>query len=185
MWIFLTAVFLVLFFLFYRHPKQMFKATGALVGLVALVILGFVLWDEYTAKERAQEFERAEAARQRESALEEERQRKQAEAAENEKKAERYAEYTAIKSDTVRRIKVESVNAVCPYSFSCNRVQWTVTVRNTSNLTLQQIALGAKIAPATAIRMSALRTTGKVGAHAMASALAARAQVPAIIRPRL
>jgi len=45
--------------------------------------------------------------------------------------------------------------------------------------------VGAKIAPATAIRMSALRMTGKVGAYAMASALTARAQVPTMIRLRL
>jgi hypothetical protein len=59
MWIFLTAVFLVIFFLFYRHPKQSFTVTGPLVGLVALVILGFVVWDEYTAKERATKCSRA------------------------------------------------------------------------------------------------------------------------------
>ena len=45
--------------------------------------------------------------------------------------------------------------------------------------------VGAKIAPATAIRMSAVRTIGKVGAHAMATALIARAQVPPIMSPRL
>jgi O-antigen/teichoic acid export membrane protein len=42
MWIFLTTVFLVLFFLFYRHPKIMLKTTGAVLG--ALVFIGYSLY---------------------------------------------------------------------------------------------------------------------------------------------
>ena len=43
MWIFLTAVFLVLFFLFYRHPKPMLKIMAALVGFLGLAAYGFII----------------------------------------------------------------------------------------------------------------------------------------------
>jgi hypothetical protein len=45
--------------------------------------------------------------------------------------------------------------------------------------------VGANTAPSTAIAMSAASTTGSVGTCAIASALAARAAMPARRRPRL
>ncbi len=49
-WIFLTAVFLVLFFLFYRHPKAMLKAKEILVGVLGLICIGFYFEPQQSRK---------------------------------------------------------------------------------------------------------------------------------------
>jgi hypothetical protein len=47
MWIFATAVFLVLVFFLYRHPKTTLKVLGVLVGL-SLAVVGLIAYNDST-----------------------------------------------------------------------------------------------------------------------------------------
>ena len=138
----------------------MFKATGALVALVALTVLGFVLWDQYTAQERAQEraaqtaqrqaSDEAESARRLEAYAEQERQRKQAEAEqENQRQAIAAAEAEQVAAfETRRKAALQSVvpvatNMTCTIPLlGCGNYRLTTTVANKSNETISSVALG-------------------------------------------
>ena len=119
MWIFITAVFLVLFFMFYRHPAEMFKATGALVVILALAglaVFGIDYWNQPTVEEQAaqtpqqQALQKADAA-WRESWAEQERQKKQEAAAQ-------LAEFEARREVARKNVKVIATLPIWRYHVS-------------------------------------------------------------------
>ena len=159
MWIFLTAVFLVLFFLFYRHTKAMLKATGATLATVFLLGYGLYLYEQrqnrpghftpdITYDQAAPKADAdketltqalAEHERQTKAEAEKERRRQKALAAAQ----ARLAEFEASRQAAIRDVKVIATQGDCPFgTISCQMYRLTVTVSNASAYTVSSVSLG-------------------------------------------
>jgi hypothetical protein len=147
MWIFLTAVFLVLFFLFYRHPQIMLKATGTLIGVLVLLVITAYLYFEWKqapdtssqppSQSSADLQRQIEADRQEAKAAEEREQQAAAD------QAQRVAAFEARRQAAIPNVTAIATHLDCTIPlFSCVQYRLTVTVSNKSNEIVSGVWLG-------------------------------------------
>jgi hypothetical protein len=152
MWIFLTAVFLVLVFLFYRHPKIMLKSAGAAFLVLVSIGWGAYRYYQHQADQSTQidqkpwqlskeeeERQQQQAEQERQRVAEQERQRQEAEA----EQARQVAEFEARRMAAIRNVDVMATDAKCMYPLlGCGTYRLTITLANKSNETISVVSLG-------------------------------------------